>query len=199
MNSLQSASITTQCSGAMHIEALRFTNHVVENRTSTFTVVFDEAIDICLMYQIYAVGSADPVDQFWTGVASICMRSEDLFDIPFEDSLLIFFPMESGVLISNVERFVGLEGEYLVKTNAYTDIGGVVLYEQNLTVIPLPCNNPTVTTRRGPGGDIDNPMVFKRSEVIFIGREMVITNSSTVKIKYSLLTWLYCFMYSSFV
>ena len=159
---------------AMEIDNIAFNHDVIVNETITFTATLVEPMDVCFMFHIYHTETSDWFEPFWLGVpTSVCTRSNELFGLPFNESPTSFNLMEAGALVGTIERTIDVVGEYEVYINAFAPFGTSIVFRQPLTVTPVPCFDPVLTLRPGPGNSMTNPVLFKRSNINSIGTDKV--------------------------
>ena len=159
---------------AMDIDNIMFTHPVIVNQTITYTATLVEVMEVCFMFLVYKVRTNNLVDIFWMGhPAIICERTQPLFSTMFINTADKFAVMTEGSLIGSVDRVIHTVGQYDVVINAFGPYGLPATFQQPLTVLAIPCSSPILTTRSEPGESMVNPLLFKRSDVNFIGTEKV--------------------------
>ena len=160
----------------MAIDNIVFTHPVIVDETITYSVTLGQVItdftQVCFMFQVVSTTSGELVDLFWIGrPAGVCARSSELSGTIFVESPETFTLMNVGSATGSVDRVVRIVGNYDVVIDAFSDFGSKTEFKQTLHVLSVPCSNPTLTTKPGPGDTMDNPVLFKRSNVNSIGTE----------------------------
>ena len=159
---------------AMEVKDIVFTNQVIINETVSFTVILEKPMEVCIMFRIIDLTTESLIDIFWIGgPAFVCERSETLFGIPFLQDQSHFSLLPNGDLEGSINRIASKIGVFLVEVKAFARYSDPTEFNDRLEVLSVPCSAPEVITKPGTGDDLSNPILFRRSNINFIGTDRV--------------------------